>query len=152
MCCWSRELTSTRLRILGAPFSTVPQNGHVDVVKLMLDYGADINKTPNNGANPLLIASQKGHEEIVRMLKEYISTRQQKSLVTENIKKRYERPNITLRSSAFSQLNTEDTSKINKIKDRLYPPGKLGGKRKTRKSTNSQKNRKSMKNKHSVRK
>ena len=114
----------------------------------------DINKTANNGTNPLDIASEKGHEEIVRMLKEYISTKQQKSLVTKNIE-RYQRPVTTLRSLARSQLSTKSTSEINEIKDRLHPPGKLGklgGKRKTKKSKRSQKNRKSMKNKHSVRK
>ena len=152
MCCYSRELTSTRPRNDGCtPLYGASQEGHVDVVKLILDHGADINKAPNDGVNPLDIASQRGHEEIVRMLKEYISTKQQKSLVTKNIE-RYQRPITTLRSLARSQLSTKSTSEINEIKDRLHPPGKFGGKRKTKKSKRSQKNRKSMKNKHSVRK
>ena len=58
------------------------------------------------------------------MLKEYISTKQQKSLVTKNIG-RYQRPVTTLRSLALSQLDTKGISKINEIKDRLHPPGKL---------------------------
>ena len=75
------------------------------------------------------------------MLREYISTKQQKNVVTKNIKE-YERPNIpTLRSLARSQLDTEYTSEINKINDRLLQPGKLGGKRKTRKSRKTRKNR-----------
>ena len=46
------------------------QNGHVDVVRVLLEQGADINKAKNNGATPLLIASQNGHVDVVRVLVE----------------------------------------------------------------------------------
>jgi ankyrin repeat protein len=72
----------------------------------------------------------EGQEEVVKVLKNYV--------VMENIKEYKRLP--TLRSLAYSKLDTETTSKINENK--LFQPGKLGGKRKTRKSTNKKKNKK----------
>ena len=101
--------------------------GRVNVVKLLLREGADINKASNRGWTPLSIASRmatyldEGQEEVVKVLKNYV--------VMENIKE-YKRPAPTLRSLAYSKLDTETTSKINENK--LFQPGKLGGKRKTR--------------------
>lgn len=44
------------------------QNGHADVVKLLMDNRAKI-ETPNkNGATPLFIASQEGHANVVKIL------------------------------------------------------------------------------------
>ena len=84
--------------------------GRVNVVKLLLREGADINKASNRGWTPLSIASRmatyldEGQEEVVKVLKNYV--------VMENIKE-YKRPAPTLRSLAYSKLDTETTSKIN---------------------------------------
>jgi len=42
--------------------------GHVALVRLLLDAGADTQKVSNQGCTPLFIACQQGHEEMVRML------------------------------------------------------------------------------------
>ena len=49
---------------------TASEKGHVDVVRMLLEQGADINKARDIGATPLYIASQKGHVDVVRMLLE----------------------------------------------------------------------------------
>jgi ankyrin repeat protein len=46
------------------------QNNFPEVVRLLLDHGADVNISPFNGVTPLTIASQEGHIEIVTMLSE----------------------------------------------------------------------------------
>ena len=143
------------------PLYVASEMGNVEVVKILLEKGADINKANIDGQTPLMMAVGMGHEEVVEALLEYganvnaktnegytafdmlyedvfpeiatlLKTSQQKNVVTKNIKE-YKRPNIpTLRSLAHSQLDTETTSEINKINDRLLQPGKLGGKRKTK--------------------
>ena len=42
--------------------------GHHSVVKLLLDTGAHVDHTCNQGATALCIAAQEGHEEVVRVL------------------------------------------------------------------------------------
>ena len=44
------------------------QNGHVEVVRVLIDAGALINQANTNGATPLLMASQDGHVDVVRLL------------------------------------------------------------------------------------
>ncbi|CAG2253583.1 unnamed protein product [Mytilus edulis] len=44
------------------------QEGHVDVVKELLQHSADVNKCDNDGASPLYIASQNGHVDVVKEL------------------------------------------------------------------------------------
>ncbi|KAG2503012.1 hypothetical protein JM18_009682 [Phytophthora kernoviae] len=46
------------------------QNGHVDVVLLLLEQGADIEKTNGKGCTALICAAQNGHEETVRNILE----------------------------------------------------------------------------------
>ena len=39
-------------------------------MRVLLERGADINQGADDGCTPLMIASQEGHEEIVRVLLE----------------------------------------------------------------------------------
>jgi ankyrin repeat protein len=41
----------------------------VEVVRALVEGGADINKADNDGDAPLQIASRKEHPEIIRLLK-----------------------------------------------------------------------------------
>ena len=44
------------------------QQGHLEVVKLLIEKGIYINQTDSNGWNALHWASEKGHKEIVQIL------------------------------------------------------------------------------------
>ena len=44
------------------------RQGSVDIVINMLEQGADINWTKNDGTTPLFIASQEGHVDVVSVL------------------------------------------------------------------------------------
>ena len=50
------------------PLSEAAKNGHVDVAKLLIYAGADINKEDIYGRTPLHIAVWEGHENIVKLL------------------------------------------------------------------------------------
>ena len=56
------------------------QEGHSKVVKLLLDAGADKDKTAN-GQTSLSIATEKGHTEVVQLL---LDARNDAPLETEN--------------------------------------------------------------------
>ena len=44
------------------------ENGHVDVARLLLDNGAEVNRAKKDGATPLYIACEKGHVDAARLL------------------------------------------------------------------------------------
>ena len=44
------------------------QDGHEEIVKLLLDIGAGVNQTTQSGNTALILASQNGHEETVKLL------------------------------------------------------------------------------------
>ena len=50
------------------PLYIASQNGHLEVVRLLIDAGADKDKARTDGATPLYIACQNGHLEVVRLL------------------------------------------------------------------------------------
>ena len=147
------------------PLYVASEMSNVEMVRILLEKGADINKAESNGQTPLMIAVASGHFEVVEVLLEYganlnaktnegytafdmvnervfpeiatlLKTSQQKNLATKNIKE-YKRPIPSLRSLAYRQLDTESTSEINKNKNMLLPPSKVGGKgKKTKKKKN----------------
>ena len=52
------------------PLLVAAQNGHIGVVRILLERGATPDQTHNTGTFPLLRAAQNGHAEIVRLLLE----------------------------------------------------------------------------------
>ena len=48
----------------------VSREGHFDVVKMLLDNGADVNAKDQNGRTALYFAKEKGHQSIVRLFLE----------------------------------------------------------------------------------
>ena len=44
------------------------QNGHTEVVRWLLEAGADANTVDHQGASPLYMAAQKNHDDVVRLL------------------------------------------------------------------------------------
>ena len=46
-------------------------NGHVDAARLVLDNGANVDRTDENGWTPLDIAKENGHSSIVALLEEH---------------------------------------------------------------------------------
>ncbi len=54
-----------------SPLNLAAWNGNEQVVKLLLDRGADVNSTEDYGCTPLHRAAMMGHLSIVKMLVEY---------------------------------------------------------------------------------
>ena len=46
-------------------------NGHTKVVKILHEYGAQVNMQDNNGMSALMAANIHGHTEVVKLLHEY---------------------------------------------------------------------------------
>ena len=53
---------------LTTPLHLACQKGKVDVVRLLLDKGAAVDRADKDGATPLWIACCKGHVDVVRLL------------------------------------------------------------------------------------
>ena len=51
------------------------EQGHVEVVRLLLDAGADINLASNNGLTASMLAADQGHVEVARLLVEAVGNR-----------------------------------------------------------------------------
>jgi ankyrin repeat protein len=47
------------------------QNGHIEIVKHLVEHGADVNISTDKKVTLLHIASEKGHTEIVKHLVEH---------------------------------------------------------------------------------
>ena len=50
------------------PLYTASDKGHLEIVRLLVDAGADKDKVTKSGLTPLYVASQRGHLEVVRLL------------------------------------------------------------------------------------
>ncbi|NBR95459.1 MAG: ankyrin repeat domain-containing protein [Proteobacteria bacterium] len=48
--------------------------GHTEVVKLLLDKGADVNSRLETGETALILAAQGGHKEVMELLIKKLST------------------------------------------------------------------------------
>ena len=46
------------------------ENGHLDVVRALLNKGADVSTERDDGATALAIASQRGHADVVQVLRD----------------------------------------------------------------------------------
>lgn len=53
---------------LKTPLYVAARGGHIGVVRLLVDHGADVNKGTNNSWTPLIAASGHGHAEVVKFL------------------------------------------------------------------------------------
>lgn len=47
------------------------KGGHLEVVRLLLEHGADLNACDKDGQTPSDVASLSGKQEIVQLLSEY---------------------------------------------------------------------------------
>ncbi|PMD55239.1 ankyrin, partial [Hyaloscypha bicolor E] len=52
------------------PLYRASMNGHVDIVKLLLEKGADVNAADRDGQTPLYRAFANRHVDIVKLLLE----------------------------------------------------------------------------------
>jgi ankyrin repeat protein len=50
------------------PVYVAAQNGHSDILKLLIKAGGDVNQLIEGGISPLMTASAKGHVECVKIL------------------------------------------------------------------------------------
>ena len=50
------------------PLYSAANKGYLEIVKLLIENGADINKSNNDGWTPLYSAADKGHLEVVKLL------------------------------------------------------------------------------------
>ena len=50
------------------PLMEAASSGHVDIVRLLIHHGADVNAQSSSGNTPLMYACVSGHEEVVRVL------------------------------------------------------------------------------------
>ena len=59
---------SAKDKVGSTPLNVASYNGHVDIVKILIDNGADVNPKRNDGFTPLHYATVKGHVDVARVL------------------------------------------------------------------------------------
>jgi len=52
----------------GTPLSIASSDGHLSIARLLIDRGADVNRTYENGFTALHLASKNGHAKVARLL------------------------------------------------------------------------------------
>jgi len=114
--------------------------GRTETVKKLLEKGADVNETSKYGDTALILASRKGHPDIINSLTAAIETekkaRDSKRKAMQLVENRNAKIS-SLRSKSNQQLTTDEISVVNQLE--MAPPSKLGGKRKTKKATKKSK-------------
>ncbi|KAJ8317643.1 hypothetical protein KUTeg_005547 [Tegillarca granosa] len=72
------KLTKINVTMKGqSPLFISSENGHVEIVKLLLEHKADKDQCNKYGQSPLFISSRNGHAEIVKLLLEHKADKDQ---------------------------------------------------------------------------
>ena len=75
----SRELISNGANVNAGkqddwtPIHLSARNGHLEVVKLLLEHGADVRMLNDEGRTPYQVSLGKGHRKIVDLLRDHES-------------------------------------------------------------------------------
>ena len=67
----ARQISNDLQKTGASPLLLAAEEGHLTVVQILLEQGADINKANNVGVNPLFVAAQKNHSAVVQCLLEH---------------------------------------------------------------------------------
>ncbi|CAI8041202.1 Ankyrin repeat domain-containing protein 50, partial [Geodia barretti] len=59
-----------KVDLLTSPLGSAAEDGYTEIVEKLISAGAVINYQNKDGATPLIMASYKGHLEVVRLLLE----------------------------------------------------------------------------------
>jgi len=65
---WGVNPNAKTLWTRTTPLIKAAENGHIEVVKLLLDKGADVNEYNEGGETPLHYATRGGHTEVMKIL------------------------------------------------------------------------------------
>jgi ankyrin repeat protein len=66
-----QEISNIYYTTVNTPLLLACNNGNEELAKLLVDYGADVNKKGGNGDTPLLMACRGGNKEIIMYLVEH---------------------------------------------------------------------------------
>lgn len=147
------------------PLAKAAETGKPRTVELLYDYGAEIESQDNEQNTPLMLAANNGHKDVVKFLIEkdaFGNHKNEEELTAVDLAQReghleivnmlrkhninneirgYKRDNIpSLATLAYQQAPSEVDQLINDpVVGMKRPFSRLGGKRKTRKSTNKKK-------------